>query len=259
MAKNRDSGVSNRAAGSTEDLFAKWVEEEEQEEREQQKRLRERRNAEIEGAQTVDELKDFMGKNYFVEVSDDFNRYDLDAAKAYIQEASEMLDEFPILRSAITRFGDNINRKGVFGAASSSGNVSFNIESMQSLKKADAMFKRNVKSGLHPEGTSAVNAVSHELGHMLELAIIKKTYGERSKEVAWLSHTVGKDIVASAMSRLPSSSGKESGKPISDISRYATHDASETVAEAVADYRANGERAKPLSREIWRELKKRLT
>ena len=249
MAKNRDSGVT-RTPENPNSALASWLEEMEREEQDQ------RRN-EIDGAESIDQLKSFMTRNYGIEMSPDFDRYDVDAAKAYVQEVSDMMDEFPALKGTITRFGDSVRGKEM-GSADLFGHLALNTKNMQSLDAANAKYGKDVKSGLHPEGTNAVNAVSHELGHMLELAVINRTQGEFMKAVAWTSHSVGKDIVASAMSRLPSSSGKESGKPISDISRYATHDASETVAEAVADYRANGDMAKPLSREIWRELKNRL-
>jgi len=45
---------------------------------------------------------------------------------------------------------------------------------------------------------------------------------------------------------------------VAQISRYATKNRSEAMAEAVADYRANGSRAKPLSQAIWKILKREL-
>ena len=43
-----------------------------------------------------------------------------------------------------------------------------------------------------------------------------------------------------------------------EISKYALWNLNETLAEAVADYVANGENAALLSREIWKVLKKEL-
>ena len=45
---------------------------------------------------------------------------------------------------------------------------------------------------------------------------------------------------------------------VAQISRYAAKTRSEAMAEAVADYRANGSRAKPLSQAIWKILKREL-
>ena len=46
---------------------------------------------------------------------------------------------------------------------------------------------------------------------------------------------------------------------ISHVSGYAQTDTGEALAECVADYVANGQNARRLSREVWRLLKKELT
>ena len=53
-------------------------------------------------------------------------------------------------------------------------------------------------------------------------------------------------------STTPSGKGKKNAELIRGISRYATDNASETMAEAFADIYANGENAQELSKEIKR-------
>ena len=52
--------------------------------------------------------------------------------------------------------------------------------------------------------------------------------------------------------------GMKNADLIQSVSRYATTNRSETLAECVADYAANGTNAKPLSVAVWNILKREL-
>ena len=52
--------------------------------------------------------------------------------------------------------------------------------------------------------------------------------------------------------KLPEAKGKKKAELIESISRYASSDASETLAEAFADLYANKSKANPLSQEIYK-------
>ncbi len=101
-----------------------------------------------------------------------------------------------------------------------------------------------------------INIISHEMGHGLESALAQRngTSLERHNEATRIVSKAAKVVKSS-------SQGKDMkiNDMVSQISSYATKNRSETLAEAVADYRANGARAKPLSRAIWAELKRELS
>lgn len=72
---------------------------------------------------------------------------------------------------------------------------------------------------------------------------------------AWNNCSEATNIVREAcdnLKRTPYGAGKSSTELIRAISTYAMENDSETMAEAFADVYANGENAKPLSKEITR-------
>lgn len=240
MSKNRNSGIT--------DWFSQWQEEEREAERSQ-----------IDNAGTNKELADYLRLRYGIDVHPDFDQYDHETAKAYVQEISDLYDEFPSLRGVMTLFGRNVPG-AAYAGVSLTGELSMDLSKMRTLATAETLYNRDLAQGFHPQGTSAVSIISHEIGHLLEKAVLNKEHPSFNT-VLWMGHSAAQDVVSSAMDRAAPgwrSSPDTYSRMVSDISKYAAHDASETLAEAVSDYRANRGNAKPLSREIWRELKNRL-
>lgn len=67
----------------------------------------------------------------------------------------------------------------------------------------------------------------------------------KSKEAARI---VGQ--AARQAKKMPDGKGKKNDELVAEVSRYATKNRSEALAERVADYMANGSKAKPLSRAV---------
>ena len=238
MAKNRSSGVTNKQGN-----LKKWRET-------------------IQEAKTNDELSEFLKKEFSIQTGLAFDKLDLDAAKLYVDSFADMVNEFPGLEDQIVRFGNT--EKNAYASMSSNGHLSLNPDELKSLEAARKTYARDVKSGFHPAGTDVQHIITHELGHALEAMILKKTYQPGTPEFsnAWRECTVASEIVTAAANKAVSGYDKNPSKlrdAIIGISRYAAHDSSETMAEAVSDYRANGSKAKPLSRAIWAEIKNRLS
>ena len=118
-------------------------------------------------------------------------------------------------------------------------------------------------TGFHPKNTGVLETGSHEMGHLLERALIEQSGSEDtySKLDQWRKCTQAKSVVSDACKRAKKT---EEGRGLinsqlkAQVSGYATADASECLAECVADYIANGEKASILSREVWKILKERL-
>ena len=127
--------------------------------------------------------------------------------------------------------------------------------------------ENDVRVKWHPDGTSSVHIASHEIGHLLESALVFKNitqtgyYGTMDRINAWNKHRFATKVVgeaARAAKKTAVGKGLTNDQLVAQISRYATKNRSEAMAEAVADYRANGSRAKPLSQAIWKILKREL-
>lgn len=130
-------------------------------------------------------------------------------------------------------------------------------------------YDKSTSSGFHPEGTGKDSIAAHEAGHILERALIDKyilsngsdywTRLEASK--AWNTSKLSGKVVSEACKdakRTPAGKGMKNADLIRAVSGYATKNRSETLAECVADYSANGTRAKPLSVAVWNILKREL-
>ena len=75
------------------------------------------------------------------------------------------------------------------------------------------------------------------------------------RTLAWNNCTEAQNIVSQAcknIKKTPYGKGKKKAELIESISRYASSDASETLAEAFADLYANKSKANPLSQEIYK-------
>ena len=135
--------------------------------------------------------------------------------------------------------------------------------------RLDAAYKASVKSGFHPAGTTSDDIVSHEAGHAIE-SIIREykldevrasmpyanSYNSAYRNTLVKYYRQGKaasDIVSQACKNIKKTEwgrGKKNAEMIASVSGYAKKNRSETLAEAVADYRRNGAKANPLSKEI---------
>lgn len=165
----------------------------------------------------------------------------------------DIADDFPnIMSSTIARvdaaeFGgaDRLNTLGCYG----NGTLTMN-KNYTNVDKMNAVYDNAVKSGYHPSrgdknGTEAVTY--HEMGHAITDHIAVKL-GEKNLDGA------SKRIVNDAYKASKGTGGTKAwaGK----ISGYAQENYAECVAEAVADFYCNGNKAKSQSKAIMRELKK---
>lgn len=118
------------------------------------------------------------------------------------------------------------------------------------IAKTNTVMDRAAQSGFHPSrgNRSGVEAVAiHEAGHALTDTIAQRT-GQPGL------HAVSENVVKNAYKN----SGAKGGvrKFAGTISGYAQHNYAECVAEAVADWYCNGNKASSASKAIMTELKR---
>ena len=78
---------------------------------------------------------------------------------------------------------------------------------------------------------------------------------------AWNTSKLSGKVISEACKdakKTPAGKGLKNTDLIRGVSGYATKNRSETLAECVADYTANGTSAKPLSVAVWKILKREL-
>ena len=128
-------------------------------------------------------------------------------------------------------------------------------------------YEWDVKNEWHPEGTTAEAIIAHEIGHRLEALFVGKKYGgvkSLDSYLDWAGKDSAKQLIKDAITEAKKVTGIKGGSMVNwmnTISGYAaskkngSYQYHETIAEAVADYAQNKDKAKPLSKEIWKKLK----
>ena len=213
-------------------------------------------------ARNFSELKSYM-ESQGVRFGSGLENMDLGLLKNAVEEIQYIRQEFPQAAGAFKELNGTEARNGVYASASKLyGEISLS-NMMSDTEKAGQHYALDVALDFHPKGTTSSHIVTHESGHILEKALVQKAYANDlyGELAAYTGRTEAKRIVANAVKEVkktPEGKGARTAYLVGQISRYAAKNRSETLAEAVADYRANGANAKPLSRAIWAELKKEL-
>ena len=200
--------------------------------------------------------------------------------KDSLAEVAWMKDEFPILKDEKIEIISDPDYKGAYMySRTDRGTIAFAgfSKDQTASKKNSYMWEAGVKdrNGLteSPAGTSLKHVATHETAHQLvrtvcDRAVEQESGGKVTRSNKKLHESYSEYIVSTAYNSMPRSErvrggiGTSKGRAASrkQISRYAYSGGyNETVAEAMADYRANGSNAKPLSRAIYRTLKTEAT
>ena len=204
----------------------------------------------VSDASNFKDLQSYFKKKGY-KMNDAIEKLDFNSVKDTTKGVDIVLNEFPQAKKVFAGF--DIGKSGV-ACASFTGKISFNPAYYTDAKNLQCMIMGNT-TGFHPKNTGIVEIGSHEMGHILELALINKHNGG---VLAWSECTEAKKIVSEACKlakKLPGGKGKVNATLKREISGYAMQNASECMAEGVADYIANKNNASVLSRMIWNLLK----
>lgn len=196
------------------------------------------------------ELKEHF-KNRGYTMNDAIEQLDFACVRSSAYGVEKVLDEFPQAQKTFAGFG--VSNSGVM-CASFTGKISYNPKYYDTPEHLKSMIMGD-KTGFHPKNTGIIETGSHEMGHILELALINKNNGG---VFAWNKCTEAQRVVGEACKIAKKATKKNYSVLKGEVSRYSLKTPSECMAEAVADYIANGENASLLSKEIWKILKKEL-
>ena len=210
-----------------------------------------------------EELDKYLKKEYNVSVDDAVKGLSFKPVLSVLTGCESVISEFPkvakTLKALVT------SKSGVMSCSGSSGKISFNPHYFSDEKKLISDCERMSKSRWWVPNSSPASIGAHETGHAVEWLMIKsnKSYMYEWQRIdAWNKCTEAKGVVSQACKNIKKTEygkGKRNAELISGISRYGQENASETMAEAFADIYANGEKANPLSLEIMRLTKEKLS
>ena len=217
-------------------------------------------------AKDLQELHSYMSSKYFVAVDDQsLAKHDFESVRKAASEIEDILTEFPqAVDHSVNLLSGNLYNalgKNAYAGASLRGQIFMN-DIFQDRQNLENSYQHDLRTHWHPEGTTADHIVTHEMGHLLERALIQKLNVSSWQEAEeWVKHRQSSRIVSEACKiakKTPEGKGLKNNQLIEQVSRYATKNRGETLAECVADYKANGANAKPLSVAVWKLLKRDL-
>lgn len=187
-------------------------------------------------------------------------RVDIAVLRDTYNAVMAMYREFPGAVGQINRITADASANA-YASAHPYGYLNMNPALMGEKRSLQMTYARDLRSGFHPAGTKSEDIMIHEMGHQLEAVLVGRQHrqGTNAFVTTWNTHTVANSIVRDAVEAVHASGDRRpESRLIAEISGYAKKNKAETLAEAVADFYANRENAKPLSKEIWKRLKKEL-
>lgn len=181
-----------------------------------------------------------------------------------------VMNEFPQAQGLFHELQGKSLESGTLATASYGGVIALAEKYYsKSEEELTRTYDNSTAKGFHPVGTNKGDIASHEAGHILERALIDKYilskgsgyYTQLEASNAWRRGTLASKVISEAcreVKRTPAGKGMYNADLVRTVSGYAEKNRSETLAECVADYAANGSRAKPLSVAVWNILKREL-
>ena len=220
-------------------------------------------------ASDLDALATYMSDKYAMRLNvSALSKCDFESVRTAASGIEDIIVDFP---GAALNFHEltSGNTGSAQATASYNGVITLAQHAFDSTKKYKRSYDYSVRAKWHPEGTDGDHIAVHEAGHILERALIDKYVLSKGNSFlvtaearnAWQKCTYASKVISEAskiVKKLPSEKGKGIKTLITDVSGYAAKNRSEALAECVADYKANGRAAKPLSVAVWDILKREL-
>ena len=186
---------------------------------------------------------------------------DFDTLKQTSVKMNDVFKEFPQIKGEVEFI--SADKAGWMNTEFNGTSIGLNFNEVLYQPKAIKTLKENyadsIKSRYHPQGTDVRSNGVHELGHVVEAWMIKKqAYNNVHALADWNDCETAQNILSRACrnaKKTPAGKGLKNYELRTQISRYALESQSETIAEAFADYFANGDKSAVLSKEIIKVIK----
>lgn len=225
----------------------------------EKERMQMPKNRTVSECKNFDELDETLKKRYFFSEGIDASvkrDCDFEMVKEFSVGFSKIMDKHPNMRG----FVDVLDTYPAAISGTTGRILSVNPKFFSDRDAMDKEIKQQIEQKNTPSNTTIEAIGAHEGAHCLVFAML---FGRDDLESvdeirsAWDSGLIPNEIVTKAEEKVkntPECKGKTTEQLRSEISLYALQNNDETVAEAYADINANGKNAKPLSKQIEKEI-----
>ena len=148
----------------------------------------------ISDVKNFSEMKSYMSSVYSVSIDNAVESLDFESVREGLVGIEKVIKEFPQAKASFKSVG--IGGSGIM-CADYGGQICFNPAY---YKTRDSAVKASASSfHFHPTGNNVISTGSHEMGHILEKALIDKLSGETPAGlIAWADCTYAKAVVKDA-------------------------------------------------------------
>jgi hypothetical protein len=201
-------------------------------------------------SQNFDELETALSKTLgnTVMISDEMKQKgNFDKIKRSVSAFNKMVEMFPMLKGEAMSLKWHKTQGGRINGMSAFGEMYFYGKFYKNKNPKEA-----TDGGyFHPKNFTHEQAIAHEIGHHLEMMVLRKMYPGKIKGelvTKWLNGDGFKNVFTQVHQKLQAQgySGNEESM-MWQISGYAKYNWSEAGAEAVADVFSNGKNASNVS------------
>lgn len=154
----------------------------------------------------------------------------------------KVLKDFPVLEHKIKNIvldADANSFMAIKPTKNADGYVLYiGKETFKSIKNVKNAYKNDVKAGYSVQNSTYKDILTHELGHALNLEIIKKQYTGDLNRIAndYNNSITANQIVEKALDNIKIFNLSNRELKIKNISNYAYENKAECIAEAFCDY-----------------------
>ena len=186
-------------------------------------------------------------KDYNINVSDELKYLNFQSVSEAASGIETLLKVFPEAVKWITEFRISTMNNQIMNT-SYWGQIGFNPNFFNSFIALSNRVDELARTGAHPKNTKISHYGAHEVGHILEIALLKKHGGDIE---SWKTGFYTRELVREAYNNIKGNTGKKIREFKAEISNSANDvKIGECLAEAVMDYAANKTNAAVMSQEI---------
>lgn len=211
-------------------------------------------------AKDFNELSDYMQNAYSVKLDKSLEKYNFSTVKECTVQMEEIMNDFPRIKGTLQnlkakKYNNRTNAETTFIPVE----ITLGDEMLTGMSMQKYYSNGWSPKSIYLEPHEAITA--HEMGHVLEAALIrKKTQSLTDGVNLWKKCTEAKGIMKEAYKRVygKKASFETIKNTMANISRYGKTDMSEAMAECINEYYSSREMAHPLSKAVYNILKEEL-